>query len=255
MKVNFMTSAIVVLIATFTLEPLLANAKNALSPLNKNENFDIGGPGKKGKKKAKKTKKSNHKKLKRKFCTYCPPVRVFDKGQVDASFSAGLIPTYLMDKATVLLPPISVGVDYRISEKFSLGVAAGHSISESRPINTPEGILVKWTNNSYNFGIKPGVHFPVKDNWEIYGGFQIGLNYSKMTGKTDFKQVNVREIGRHMGIHENVYSPSFFGYTGVRFVVSPKWTINTEIGFGISILNIGCTYLLRKEEVKREAQL
>ncbi len=251
MKANLFTFAIVVLVAIFSLEPSVANAKN-LQNFVKNEKLDTGGPGKKAKKKAKRVKKSKHKKLKRKFCTYCPPTRGFDKGQVDASFGAGLLPTYLMDKATVILPPLSVGVDYRMSEKFSLGIAAGHSISESQPINTPEGILATWTNKHYNFGLKPGVHFTVKENWDIYGGFQVGLNYSKLNGKTDFRQVSVKEIESHLGIHENTYSPSFFGYTGVRYVVSPKWTINTEIGFGVSLLNIGCTYLLNKGEEKTE---
>lgn len=254
MKINQIITAIVVLVATFLFEPFLAHAQNPTSSFAKNENFDKGGPGKKSKKKAKKTKKSKHKKLKRKFCTYCPPTREFEKGQFDASFGAGLLPTYLMDKATVLVPPLSVGVDYRMSEKFSLGLAAGHSVSESRPITTPEGILAQWTNSHFNVGLKPGVHFTVKENWDFYGGFQIGFNYSKLTGKTEIKQVSIDEINKHMGIESNI-SPSFFGYTGVRYVVSPKWTVNTEIGFGISLLNVGVTYLLGNEQVKSKVQL
>lgn len=258
MKAKFFSSALVALFIATSFYPGLANvvpaetisrAGNALTAT------DPGGPGKKAKRKAKKAQKGKHKKVSRKYCMYCPPTRLFEKGQWDASVSAGLVPTYLMDKATVLVPPVSLGVGYRISEKFSIGAAAGHSVSESRPITTPEGIKAQWTNSHYTVGLRPGIHITRKENWDFYGGFSVGVNFSNLDGKSDFEEADMREIESHLGIRERTVSPSFYGFTGMRYVVSPKWTVNGEIGFGISIFTVGATYLLHKAEATKGVNL
>lgn len=251
MKAKFFSSALVVLFTATSFYTTLANATPAETVGRGGSTLsavDPGGPGKKAKRKAKKAQKGKHKKISRKYCMYCPPTRLFEKGQWDASAGAGVIPTYLMDKATVLVPPVSLGVDYRFSEKFSLGAAAGHSVSESRPITTPEGIVAQWTNKHYTVGLRPGIHITRKENWDFYGGFSVGVNFSHLDGKTDFEQADMKEIQEHMGIKERTVSPSFYGFTGMRYVVSPKWTLNGEVGFGISIFTVGCTYLLHKNE-------
>ena len=122
MKAKFISSVLVVVFAATTFHTTLANAITSQTvgrTASTLSETGPGGPGKKAKKKAKKARNGKHKKMSRRHCMYCPPTRLFEKGQWDASVGAGVIPTYLMDKATVLVPPVSLGVDYRFSEKFS----------------------------------------------------------------------------------------------------------------------------------------
>lgn len=192
------------------------------------------GPGK---------KKASKKKSRRK-CVYCPAMRTFEKGQWEANFSAGLVPTYLMDNASIIVPPLSVGAEYRFSDKFSIGTTVGHSTSESQPKLVGDGIDATWTNAHFTIGLRPGIHITRVENWDFYGGFSIGLNYSNVTGHTSSPSFDLEAMEGHLGIHDNQISPSFFGFTGVRYVVSPKWTVNTEVGFGVSIFSMGVNYLL-----------
>lgn len=224
---NTLTDSPVKNAATLLDHPNDANTNSVTS-----DNSD--GPGK---------KKAKKKKARRK-CVYCPSMRTFEKGQWEANFNAGLVPTYLMDNATMIVPPLSVGAEYRISEKFSLGANLSHSTSESQPKLVGDGINATWTNAHFMVGLRPGIHITRVENWDFYGGFSIGLNYSSVSGKASSESFDLEKMEGHLGIEQHKLSPSFFGFTGVRYVVSPKWTVNSEIGFGISIFSIGANYLL-----------
>lgn len=197
-------------------------------------------------------KKKARKKVSRRKCVYCRPMREFEKGQWEANFSGGLVPTYLMDKATTIIPPLNIGAEYRINEKFSIGATLGNSVSKSQPQSISEGVLATWTNSHFVLGLRPGIHVTRIENWDFYGGFSIGLNYSNINGKVTeningsaaASRFDLNEMEGHLGIRQHVLSPSFFGYTGVKYVINPKWLAHTEIGFGISFFSIGVDYLL-----------
>ena len=197
-------------------------------------------------------KKKARKKVSRRKCVYCRPMREFEKGQWEANFSSGLVPTYLMDKATTIIPPMNIGAEYRINEKFSIGASLGNSVSKSQPQSISEGVQAAWTNTHFVLGLRPGIHVTRIENWDFYGGFSIGLNYSTINGKVTetingndgAPRFDLNEMEGHLGIRQHVLSPSFFGYTGVKYVINPKWLAHTEIGFGISFFSIGVDYLL-----------
>ncbi len=197
------------------------------------------GPGKPGKKKSNKNKKMSRRK-----CVYCPPMREFEKGQWEASFSAGLVPTYLADKVKVKMPPMVLGADYRFSEKFSLGANFGSSVSESKPRLVGDGIRATYTNAHFVLGVRPGFHMTSIENWDIYGGFSIGVNYSNIVGNMSLPPAEIKIMESHLGIKQHVFSPSFYGYTGIKYAINPKWLAYSEIGFGISLFSMGMSYLI-----------
>jgi hypothetical protein len=204
---------------------------------------EIDGPGKPDKK-----KKSKHKKLSRRKCIYCPPIREFKKGQWEASFASGLVSTFLMDDVTVKMPPLSLGADYRITERISLGASIGSSISESQPRmvahKAEDAIYATWTTSQFVVGIRPGIHLIRNESWDFYGGFSLGFNFSNISGQASQKTFDLEAMEKHLGIHQHVLTPSFFGYTGVKYVINPKWMAYSEVGFGISIFSVGVNYLL-----------
>ena len=189
-------------------------------------------------------KKKARKKVSRRKCVYCRPMREFEKGQWEANFSTGIVPTYLMDKATTIMPPLNIGAEYRINEKFSIGASLGNSVSKSQPKFMSEGVYATWTNSHYVIGLRTGIHVTRIENWDFYGGFSIGINYSNISGKATESSFDLKEMEGHLGIRQHVVSPSFFGYTGVKYVINPKWLAHTEIGFGISLFSVGVDYLL-----------
>lgn len=184
------------------------------------------------------------KKKKCRRCVRWHPVRMFKSGQVDALLGVGVVPTFLMDKAKVVLPPVSLGADYRFNEKFSLGVLVGHSISKSEPTIVGDGIAATWTNSFYHIALRPAVHVTSIEDWDFYGGFSIGMQMSNVKGSANSPDMDLSALESHMGIGGQRTNGTFSGFLGLRYVVSPKWTIGAEAGFSVSILTIGVTRLL-----------
>ncbi len=85
--------------------------------------------------------------------------RTFKKGQMDVGISIGLLPKFFADKRNVMLPPMSLSADYRIADKFSMGVYAGKSITETSPAIVRDGLIAQWKNNFTTLGLKGSVHF------------------------------------------------------------------------------------------------
>lgn len=173
------------------------------------------------------------------------PQRIFRRGQWDLQTGMGLLPTYLMDKAKVKAPPIMLGTSYRFSERFSLSAVVGHSASESRPYAITDDIQATWTNRYTSLSLRPAFHVVPHDDWDFYGGFYLGIDRVRVEGKTNGSYEALRKLEGHLGIVPQKNTPAFGGFTGVRHVVTPKWTISAEASTGISLLTFGVGYLIR----------
>ncbi len=166
--------------------------------------------------------------------------RVFKQGQKDAFIGVGLIPTYLMDGGKIIMPPLTTGGDIMIADNFSLGGQFGYSVSETqRDFQSSE--KTKQYRNSFSFfGIRGAAHCTKWDNLDIYGGFNLGYNLTKIN-------VINGEFGdeeRHKGIKPKSGKVTYSGFIGVRYSCCNKIGIFGEIGYGASILMIGTTYRL-----------
>lgn len=170
------------------------------------------------------------------------PVRLFKEGQLDGIFVVGALPTYVMDKGKAIIPPLSLGAEYRLSEQFSLGAMIGYSASQSRVHHYPGGLRARWKNQTTLFSIRPAVHINRLDNWDFYGGFSLGFQVVNLQGTSNAADGSLREIEEQMGIYHNTTYATFSGFTGVRRVVSPRLTVNGELGFGVSLLTVGVSY-------------
>lgn len=177
---------------------------------------------------------------------YTPPTRMFTGGQLDAQFQAGVMPTYVADKTTVDVPPLSIGISYLLSPLFGIDFIIGHSTSTSPRQYFADQSYARWTNSLLFAGVRPAVHFTKRDNIDIYGGMVLGVHYVKMVGKPggDLSSARLTEYESHLGIHDS-FRPVFSGFLGARYALTPKMALNAEIGFQVSILSVGVGYRLR----------
>lgn len=172
--------------------------------------------------------------------------RIFAANQWDAVVFVGALPTYVADKTEVQVPPVSVGLSYMASPVFGVDFLFGHSISESPRHFFTDQAYANWTNALYFAAIRPAIHFTKRDNIDIYGGMSMGVHYSKMTGNPggDLSALRLSEYENHLGIKSS-WKPAFSGFLGARYALTPNLTINSEIGFNVSILSIGLGYRLK----------
>lgn len=160
------------------------------------------------------------------------------KGETTFQIGVGLIPTYFMDGSGTVVPPIQAAVDYKFLNFLSAGAFVGYSSYEGAIKENFDGALYQTNSKTLMGGVRLGAHANKIENWDIYGGVQLG--YSKPTieqvvheaGESRLPTFNVREGA--------VYS----GYIGAAGFISKKIGFYGEAGFGISLLKAGVIYKL-----------
>ncbi len=164
---------------------------------------------------------------------------------MDANLYVGALPTFIMDKAEVEVPPISVGATYLFSDHFGMDFIAGKSVSQSSRHYLDDQAYATWRNSLTFAGVRPGVHFTNIDNLDIYGGMAMGVHISKIEGLPHggLSKARVNDMMGHLGI-KNKVSPAFSGFLGARYAISTKLVVSGEIGFNVSLLSLGIGYRL-----------
>jgi len=150
---------------------------------------------------------------------------------------AGLLPTFLKDRTQSLMPPVFLGVDYRLKPNISLGLQVGTSVSEaSRTI--PGDTEPSMHRNHYTtIGLRAAAHTTTLGRWEVYGGMMAGYGASR---------VEVRETGNEKSPEpievyhkEKIYLSAFLGG---RYAVTRNIGVFSELGLGISLLSAGISW-------------
>jgi len=164
---------------------------------------------------------------------------------MDMNLYVGALPTFIMDKAEVEVPPISAGVTYLVSDHFGIDIIAGKSVSQSAKHFFTSEAYATWRNSLTFVGVRPGVHFTNKNNLDIYGGMSLGVHVSKIEGKPHggLSRARLNDMMGHLGIHNKV-SPAFSGFLGARYALTSKTIISGEIGFNVSLISVGIGYRL-----------
>lgn len=127
-------------------------------------------------------------------------------------------------------PPLSLGLQFGIHEKISVGGIVGYS-SSSYDYGYYGNSDWKWTYTYIFIGARGEYHFvdvDVKD-LDLYGGLTIGYNI-----------VNVSEPSGFSGSYTVGDSYLLYGFhAGARYMFSPKIGAFAELGYGIGYLTVG----------------
>ena len=167
-------------------------------------------------------------------------------GDSQVSAGIGLIPTFIGDNGKTIVPPLSVRYAYQVSEKFSLGAFASYSSTSSALIKNNDGSTNLFNTEMLMIGVRPAVHFLNLKNWDGYGGFSFGYNIPMVDVATttpepqtgdDFKATPTfyREAKNNF---------SYSGFIGATYFVKKNIGVYGEVGYGISLLNLGVTIKL-----------
>ncbi len=155
------------------------------------------------------------------------------KGDLIFNLGIGVLPTYFMDANQTVMLPIQAGIDYKLSDVFSIGIFTGYSAYNSLPVENRDGSVYTTANKSKMSGLKLGFNSTNLKKWELYGGFQFAysmpdVEYTTLVpGEQRFPRPKIRK-----GL---IYS----GYLGATAFVSNRIGIFGEIGYGISLVNLG----------------
>lgn len=165
----------------------------------------------------------------------------FKAGEIDFDMGIGIIPTYFKDKAQVVIPPMTIGLQYRVNPNFGVSTRLGHSIYLSNPeVNQNPSKEPKKTykNQALFSSIRLSAHCVKLADWDIYGGFSFAYYRIKIEPTTG----TFGPYEATYGIKPNSNKFSYHGFLGTRYVCCGRLSFFGEIGYGVSLLHLGIGY-------------
>lgn len=163
----------------------------------------------------------------------------YKKGDIDLSAGIGLMPTFVGKNKTAPIPPVSLTVSYRVKENIGIGAYLGYSATDYVPpaedgkeLTEPASLR----NNFFLAGIRGEGHY-IRDRVDFYGGGMLGYNFSIN------ESADLDDTGRIENIVVDDYADKFTwsGFIGVKYLLTKNLGIFGEVGYSVSIFNVGVT--------------
>ncbi|WP_338793547.1 outer membrane beta-barrel protein [Bernardetia sp. MNP-M8] len=146
----------------------------------------------------------------------------YEQGQLDVNLGVGLLPTFLGAGTTAKLPPIGLSVDYGVSDNISIG---GYASYASATVDSFD----EWNYTYTILGARGAYHFNVSnDRFDPYGGALLGYN---------IVSVDYGDSAFTSGGAASAFTWSAF--LGARYRFTDNLGVYGELGYGISILQLG----------------
>ena len=150
----------------------------------------------------------------------------------------GLLPTFVKDKSKVQLLPLQLNLDYRVSEKISLGLLGGYSVTQTDQDILGDTNTAQWRTKYAAYGLRLAAHTNKIEDWDIYGGILIGYSSTRV----EILEGDEELVFENKGLKEN--SGKFLGsaFIGARYDIANQIGIFAELGFAVSLINMGVSY-------------
>lgn len=169
--------------------------------------------------------------------------------KLQLSAGVGVVPTFFKDGGSINVPPVSLTLGYKLAEKFSLSAFASYSSTTSSLIKYNDGSSNTFHNQMLVVGIRPAVHFVNLDKWDVYGGFSLAYNVpivgvDNTPSDEPLFGDNKPDTPVPSFYREAQNNFTYSGFVGATYFVKSNLGIFGEVGYGISLLNLGVTYKL-----------
>lgn len=168
----------------------------------------------------------------RAFSQDCP----LSKGQIRVNGGLGLISFIKIAGGTTTFPPLTVSAEYAVSEDMTIGAIAGYTSTEQTYSYSSIGSRVNYTASHTIIGARANYYFDVDPKFEVYSGVMLGYNTVKA------KLVSNSSYGFDEYNFGDGAGGILYGFqAGGRYRFSSFASAFAELGYGISVLNLGLT--------------
>ncbi|MCI6154050.1 MAG: hypothetical protein PUI84_05650 [Bacteroidales bacterium] len=164
---------------------------------------------------------------------------VFHKGTSTASVLVGFGGTTLAGSGQkMLVPPIQLTYEYGVVDGLINGnasIGVGAAVGYAANKYAIQGYASAYQNYGF-FGARGSFHYQFVDKLDTYAGIFLGCIMSKAS----FKNETINKL-----YVDNVATATTFGWAsmiGARYYFTPTMAVNAELGYGISIFNVGLTF-------------
>lgn len=161
------------------------------------------------------------------ICTVHSIQAQYEEGQIDVNAGIGLVPTFGTGDVSI---PVSLSVDYGLKEDVGSGsIGVGGYIGYAGSTQT----LPFFGDLTYTYiivGARGTYHMDLVDGFDTYGGILAGFNIASVSIENEGAFGTTPTAG-------GGFTYSFFA--GGRYYFTENIGAFAEVGYGISILNVG----------------
>ena len=154
----------------------------------------------------------------------------------------GLFPTYYKAKDRSGFLPLSFKLGVDLSKVFSLGAFFGYSSTTAKPKIFADGEGSYVTNKTKVFGLRGEFKKAFSEKVEGYGGSMLGYHRSdvkEFNNSTKAIVVRGSEAPTPFNPNQKKGKLVYSAFIGATVKVAQKVNVYGEIGYGISIANLG----------------
>ena len=165
--------------------------------------------------------------------------------RITLSAGIGLFPTYYKAGESSGLPPFTFKAGYDVSKHFSLGGFFGYSSTTAEPKIFEEGSNSHITNKTMVVGIRAEVRRDFSDRVQGYGGSMLGYHHADVIEISNItSQPVVRANDEPTPINPNARKGkmTYAAFMGANVMLTKRASVYAELGYGISIANMGVTF-------------
>lgn len=161
----------------------------------------------------------------------------FKEGEILAGASLGLIPQV---SGTPEVPPIGIMGEYAFTENIIGGFYAGYTSST----NSTDIFDLRWRDNLIIVGVRGSYNIEVAKNLDVYGGAFVGYTIASSVLLEGEWPLNTSLLGLNVG------QQRIAAFAGARYLMDNKFGLFGEVGYGISIVNVGITLNLGRSKIR-----
>lgn len=160
------------------------------------------------------------------------------------STGIGLFPTYYKSDESKGVPPLNLRLGYDITKSFGVSTFFGYSTTKSSPDIFAENENSHINNKTMVYGLRFDVRKELSDKLNFYGGGMVNYFHADVKEyDNNTKALVVRPEGTPTPFNPDAKKGKFTytAFVGATVNIAKKVGLYGEIGYGISIANLGIT--------------
>lgn len=159
----------------------------------------------------------------------------FTKGTTTANLGLGIGGTLFDKDFSVLLPPLSVGIDYSVASGLfdgngSIGVGGYLGAEVYRYKGFDSSV---WSQTLV--GPRGSLHYQFVDKLDTYFSLMLGVNIISWN-------YNMKVADNAIKDKDTSARFGWGAHFGTRYYLSDRWAVMGEFGYGLTFLTLGATY-------------
>ncbi|MBK8567498.1 MAG: outer membrane beta-barrel protein [Saprospiraceae bacterium] len=164
--------------------------------------------------------------------------------RVTVSTGIGLFPTYYKSDEGKGVPPLNLMLGYDITKNFGIAAFMGYSTTKSSPDIFSENENSSISNKTKVLGLRFSVKKELNDKFSFYGGGMFSYFHADVKEiDKNTKALVVRPEGSPTPFNPNAKKGklTYTAFFGSSLKVAKRVSLFAEIGYGISVANLGIT--------------